>query len=79
MQKSTVKQKCLMVILSLAVILAFTPFTAGTVFANDGPDYYINLEKANGGAVEGNEVKCTINLAEPWNCGTTQFFTGGSR
>ncbi|MBR0455516.1 MAG: hypothetical protein IJJ01_02535 [Firmicutes bacterium] len=71
MQKRTFKQKCLAWLLSLAVAVTFIPMTAGFAFADEPaePDYYINLEKANVGPFDGNEVKVYINLAEPWQVG----------
>ena len=80
MQKRSLKQKCLTWALSLAVAMTFIPLTAGFAFADDAPDMFINLEKANGSDFAGDEVKVYVNLEAPWQDGDalvdTQVATG---
>lgn len=80
MQKRSLKQKCLAWLLSLAVAMTFIPLTAGFAFADETPDYYIDLAYANNASPPDDIVKHYVNLKEPWQKDNTivntQVYTG---
>lgn len=71
MEKRTFKQKCLAIILSLAVALTFIPMTAGAAFADDESGNAITLDvskvDAAGTGKYDESKEFYINLASPWN------------